>query len=626
MKRALLLNIVFLLLLTTIAAADFTAVSQYSELRVCKDSYYDDYITVTNNGPQARQYLLQGASPKTFVVEPGQAFDVPNRVLGDYAVGTYDIQTLISDDTGNAKILKQQLEVIDCTTSIDIEQNSFSNCECTPTLYLFKIYNNANIAQNYSISVNLDRELYTLSAENVEVAPGQSFPVYVYAVLPCGELGMRELEFTAESGLGKATAPFYLEVRECYSYELETGKPEFGKFEPQGQSYRFCIDGSYVMPVQIANTGEVANNFSLSLDTNIANLSSGMLEIAAGGKKVAYIESDAPEGLYNITLDIDAAHGQDKAMRLSLEVVNCSKTPIESPLKQRLYMWVVILALIILILFIITLVKPRQKREEPEVADRAPLPWKWILIVALIIALIAVLFLFRSSIWGWLVSTWHSIWAFILLYWVYFVIGLVIMGLIILFYWGSGRTIKMVWFWVIIGLIVLFLVLSLCFFTGFCGFVQPNPVNETNATVYVESSTVYIWKKDTVETIDMSRYLDDPDEDEIELLATPVDNISVEIEGLKVRLIPEEGFFGQRTVNFIADDKRGGRAVSPDITLVILDEEATRWDPVMEFLSRYVNYIIFLVFILLIAAILLVLKITKPRKAKRVVVRRKKKK
>ncbi len=193
-------------------------------------------------------------------------------------------------------------------------------------------------------------------------------------------------------------------------------------------------------------------------------------------------------------------------------------------------------------------------------------------------------------------------------------------------------------FMIVIVIVVFFLVSSLCFFTTVCRNVGLdiniiNSVNATNQTQmnetagYIfENSTVYIWNKNKVKKIDLSQYIINEDDVALQYIFTPVGNITVQVSGEGVvTLTPDRGWFGHRLMNFIIDDGRGNRVISPDINLYVLDVDKTPLDRVKDFLAAYMIYFIIGLLLIVIAVILLVLFVNKPGKKKKILVRRKSK-
>jgi hypothetical protein len=128
------------------------------------------------------------------------------------------------------------------------------------------------------------------------------------------------------------------------------------------------------------------------------------------------------------------------------------------------------------------------------------------------------------------------------------------------------------------------------------------------ASLYEETAEdddgiVFEWYENEVYNVKLSDYFDDPDADWLEYIATQPNNIAVEIEGSKARLIPEHNWAGEELIVFTANDQRGGLADSPIITLRVLQRKELT---VGQWLLRYCVHLnlLLLFLILLLLAIL----------------------
>ncbi len=166
-------------------------------------------------------------------------------------------------------------------------------------------------------------------------------------------------------------------------------------------------------------------------------------------------------------------------------------------------------------------------------------------------------------------------------------------------------------FLLVIFIILLFLLAILFFFTDLhqrFGY-EMSSGNRTQTVSLKENSTNYVWNKNTVKTISMSEYIisDDPN---ITLIPTPAENITIETQGMDLVMIPDPGWSGIRSITIIAQDSYGSRAVSPDITLVVLDRDPfyiELFNGAKRFFSDYLAYII-AVFLLIIVSTIAVIR------------------
>jgi len=622
--RGMLVFWIFVLAASCIA--EFQAVSQYSQISICQNSTFTDNISVSNFDDEPHSYTLSSdyskLNPAQFTLAAQYAQRVANSIPAPSQAGEYEIFTRITEDTGKTQVLRQALEVVDCSTIVSIDKNSFSNCQCTPTLYLFNVYNNQGAAKEYRFSVNAPE--YTISAESAIIAADSMFPVYVYLNQPCDVLGQQEYMFTATAYNGRFDAPFYLHVRDCYSYGLHIGKSDF------------CRDGTYSVPLTLNNTGEFQNNYTIYVQSELFTLNE-TVTIKPGDAWYAGLETNASTGMYDVKVDVMPGLGKDFSREFDLEIKNC--------LGARVLLTIgAIILLIILLLAIVIMFRKKQSSDKKEIprqvpakkevapakdkqipkkeekkkaekaADKEPVKsgWLWWLLGIIAIILLAL------AVWQWRVQFWSSlqtVWAFFLLYIIYFAAGIIAALIIILFYWRVKYRAG-IFFWLVVLLGVCFLLLSLCFFSGVC------KVTESAQPMLADGAS-FVFKKDTVKVIDLSDFINNPDNDPLNISYTPAANLSFQIDSdYRVHITPDSGWSGERVINFILDDGRGGRAVSPDISIIVLDEPSYWYDPITGFLSKYFNYLFAGLLISVIIVILLVLRTQVPRR--RLIVKKRK--
>ncbi len=124
-----------------------------------------------------------------------------------------------------------------------------------------------------------------------------------------------------------------------------------------------------------------------------------------------------------------------------------------------------------------------------------------------------------------------------------------------------------------------------------------------------ENLTDYVWTKNNQKIIDFGPYIKTYDNLNFTLKTTDVENITVNVEGTKVILDPDEGWYGTRFINLIAEDEFGGVAHSPDIKLVVMDKDS--WyerlpEVAFTFLLNFYMYLIYFGFLVLVVFLILV--------------------
>jgi hypothetical protein len=168
----------------------------------------------------------------------------------------------------------------------------------------------------------------------------------------------------------------------------------------------------------------------------------------------------------------------------------------------------------------------------------------------------------------------------------------------------------------IIFLLLLLLVGVLIFGRAF---MQPAIPAENQTLNQTDYKTVFSWDKNREYRINLSEYTINADDDLIEYRVTPVENIGIEIDGSVVILTPDTDFVGDRVVNFIAIDSRGGRAYSPDILLRVRDREPVTvaiYRALKSALSNAINYVLLTLVLIVVVIILLILRVRDKKRMK----------
>lgn len=259
------------------------------------------------------------------------------------------------------------------------------------------------------------------------------------------------------------------------------------------------------------------------------------------------------------------------------------------------------------------------------------LDWTYVLIaIAIIVAFLGLWYLLANGMLGFLLP----VWDFVLLYKNYIIIALILLFIFLIYsLWSEkeGTNVKSKKgkskeaddssykiFLLIIGIFLFFLLSVLFFFTHVhqqfgvevipandTVFFEENiTLNETEFIVEEENSTYYVMRKNTVKKVDFGKYIKDSSGAEINITATPAENLSIEVEGTKVFFVPDRDWFGKRTITVIAQDQFGSRTYSPDITVVVLDREPwykNLWMSTKDFFTSYFTTIVLVLLTVLVA-------------------------
>jgi len=114
------------------------------------------------------------------------------------------------------------------------------------------------------------------------------------------------------------------------------------------------------------------------------------------------------------------------------------------------------------------------------------------------------------------------------------------------------------------------------------------------------------WPEDTRHTVDLGQYFNDPDGDPLHYSYTPVPNIVITISGDVATLTPEQDWTGTRTVVFTADDRKGGKVSSNEVTLTVIEApEPTFWTNVRQGFETYAGYIVLGIILLVVLIVIL---------------------
>jgi hypothetical protein len=529
--------------------------------------------------------------------------------------------------------------------AVEIDNYSWSNCPCTPTRYEFTVTNTGSYAETYDLAVDTQKSDYTQSASSLTLGPGVSEPVYVYMNPPCaitGSVTYRFLVHARASGYQTRT-PFYLMLRDsCYSYDLAFEEPHqnaTNAIRNITDSRTFCarINETYIVPVRIANTGEFLNTYTIMASAPLAPSSVVRTLKPGSAATLNFSFTSSEQGTYPLSVTVQTPTA--KEFPFTMRVDDCAPTQgaqqDTSPalLKRWLFAVIIALTLILLMLFFVIIAGKRREKKRPERKRSGVL-----LVVAVFIALLALFYGIIRLIWFLAIMLWpyiSGLGPMIATYWVGIVIALiVIVALIYLLRrersFSKGKTIRH--FVVVVCIAVLFLAAALCFYTELCRPIGVQVANESmnvsNVSMVTEATTGYVWNKNSDKRIDLLKYAQDADDDRLTFTATPADNITIIFnDDGTVLLRPDRDWSGERVINFIADDGKGGRAYSPDITLTVLDQEQTfygpLWSPLRDFVIRNFNHFLLAFVFVVVLVIFLVLRTKDP--PKQILVRKKRK-
>ncbi|NQU98246.1 hypothetical protein HQ533_02165 [Candidatus Woesearchaeota archaeon] len=176
---------------------------------------------------------------------------------------------------------------------------------------------------------------------------------------------------------------------------------------------------------------------------------------------------------------------------------------------------------------------------------------------------------------------------------------------------------------------LIIMIALLVIFAGLLYFYKGLPVLYEPLDYSEASETHFIWPHNTNYKMGVAEFVADPDvEDELELyLSEEIEEVNFSVVNRKMVFTPKKDWYGTATVSIVAKDSKGAFAMSPEITLeVIQREEYTAFQAYTK-LAWYVNWALLVIAFILLSVIgfkklrrkplLLKNKKQKPKKKKR---------
>lgn len=312
-------------------AEDFSAFGEKKDVSVCACDLTTDHITIHNTGDITSTFMIDtegGAAdwtdlaPQTFYLEPGEVktverfIKVPCRARGDYTLNT-TVRTLFDME----KVLEQTLKVQNCPNIQIIPKFSGAQqeCPCTPVQYGFEVINTGNHIETYEISVEPYSEAIALSTDFLVLEPGEKQDIIVFISLECGQYGVKIFTFNAlAQGTGiLGQTDFTLDINKCYEYDIVVG-----------EEYKVCQGIPNIIPFQIDNSANIANEYFLAVEGTDWAYSENETIPAWGGEtkesNILVFPPDEEESLHTITLRSMSSRGEEERIKdILLETEKC---------------------------------------------------------------------------------------------------------------------------------------------------------------------------------------------------------------------------------------------------------------------------------------------------------------
>ncbi|MDO8642372.1 MAG: hypothetical protein Q7R76_02140 [Candidatus Woesearchaeota archaeon] len=257
---------------------DFLALSQQKTLPVCGCSIRTNTVTVKNTGDITSVYELSQAGDAAswstltetrFSLKPGQVQDVAQFVRAPCSAegaskNTITISTLFQ----TSKKIEQDFTVPVCNNIVVVPvRNSAVSCPAQPTQFSFMLANPLSYPEVYDVSVApttvsltngdavLASKAISISEHSILLAPQQKKKILLFLQLPStvyGDAAFALTVSTRNSGL-QTTIPFRAVINQCYDFQLSLPA-----------SIKFCTEFENRLPLQLANTANIRNEYQLT--------------------------------------------------------------------------------------------------------------------------------------------------------------------------------------------------------------------------------------------------------------------------------------------------------------------------------------------------------------------------
>ncbi len=390
---------------------NFSASSGYSLVPVCQGSTFKDVINIENIGDiplklsiypnkQMESSAWITVVPDSIELKPGEEKSVISFITPNFkAEGSYKSAIVINSSFGLSKAIEQTIYVGKCpNVDISIANYSFTNCPCSPTLYVFDIGNTGDYTETYDLSMGIPESYYTLSDSVMAVAAHSKRKVFAYVKMPCSYTGDYYIDFIAKarhSGYIAKTLVF-LSLREsCYSYDAKlsnattiginsTASDIFSDsslsfYDKSSTKLSLCSGVPYASVLALNNTGEnnnsfdvyfssiKADNLTLKLGNSLTSLyDSYNISLAknTSGKLILYYYAERP-GKASFDVSAFAEKGEAlKAIHVDAEFRDCNAGALQNfyYLNKALF-FIALFFILILIIFLVLLIAMAIKRK-----------------------------------------------------------------------------------------------------------------------------------------------------------------------------------------------------------------------------------------------------------------------
>jgi len=369
MKKTLIFACLFLFLSSFALASESFIISQIPQqlnAYSCNTGSTSFMVFDTTPTQQISTYIVNGQEqtsaqeipiPSTFtVILTGEAATwttaVPNRFTINSGeeqqinlfwnipcdAGTAPLTITVQTDNGLARSFDTTLAVTKPQNLRLIPiKNSNSACLCESMTFQYIVQNTGDFTERYYITTDVAGA--RVNENPVILARGQSKTVSLYVDAGCDSYGPKQGTFTVSAdGSGiVAETPFFMDILGCNNYNAYYGRiqqTENENFRYLNESYKTCEKASAIIPILFKNTGDLVNDYTLSVDKN-AGVSTEALHLSPNEQKVVFIKiGSLATGQHSLDLHVITQSGRvESDLGIPVSVENCYAPTINIPNK-----------------------------------------------------------------------------------------------------------------------------------------------------------------------------------------------------------------------------------------------------------------------------------------------------
>ncbi len=309
-----------------------------SESNIVSASTY----TISSEGSAAS---FVSYAPDIFSIVSGEPQDVSAFItVPCNKKGAYTLKTVIRTSGGLEKEISQKINVKQCDNILAAALvNDVKACPWDAAQFQFEITNTQSFLETYSFNVDKFRQYATFSENMIMLQPGETRKIILYMRPAAFSTEINKLFgeheanliVTAEGNGISKKVPFYYTIENCYDFDADFGASQLASddqgFKPLPEGgYEICDASSNVLPVKITNKAETTNNYVVTAKEIPFAMGEQAVDLTGLPRNESYVlefEIDPNhylEGNYNFTVTVESVLGMvEKTYDVPLAVRKC---------------------------------------------------------------------------------------------------------------------------------------------------------------------------------------------------------------------------------------------------------------------------------------------------------------